>query len=136
MSQWFVQRMEGNVQSEVGPLRPAELLTLVRKGDVQPETLLRKDDSAWFPARDVGGLFEAALRKEVQYYCPGCNLRVREPPVTCPGCLRDLAKGEARMILPERQGAGVVGAEDTSVRSDATKKSVKSWLANKVNRKR
>src|SRR6056297_2813742 len=64
---WFLKRMEGNVETEVGPLRPNELLSLVRKGQVQPDTMLRKDDSAWFEARTVGGLFEAALRQEVQY---------------------------------------------------------------------
>ena len=49
VAQWFLQRMEGNIQTEVGPLRPRELLALVRKGEIKPATLLRKDDSAWFP---------------------------------------------------------------------------------------
>mgnify|MGYP000293648354 CR=1 FL=1 len=42
---------------DVGPLRPSELLDKVRSGEVRPETMLRKDDSAYFQASDVGGLF-------------------------------------------------------------------------------
>ncbi|MEL6109765.1 MAG: DUF4339 domain-containing protein [Planctomycetota bacterium] len=136
MSQWFLQRMEGSVQSEVGPLRPAELLALVRKGDIQPETRLRKDNSAWFPAREVGGLFEAAVREVVQYYCPGCGTRVRRPPVTCPSCLRDLAVGDAREIMPQRRESNVADDQVTENRSETAQRSVKNWLTKKVNRRR
>lgn len=136
VAQWFLQRMEGNVQSEVGPLRPAELLALVRKGEIQPETRLRKDNSAWFPAREVGGLFEAAVREVVQYYCPGCGTRVRQPPVTCPSCLRDLARGDAREVIPGRSAAQTVEDAAEEQRSESTQRSVKNWLTKKVNRRR
>ncbi|MEO1528738.1 MAG: DUF4339 domain-containing protein [Planctomycetota bacterium] len=136
MTQWFLQRMEGNVQSEVGPLRPAELLALVRKGDITPETRLRKNDSAWFPARDVGGLFEAAVLEVVQYYCPGCNTRVSKPPVTCPSCLRDLAVGDAREVLPQQGGSQLASELPSSPKSEATQRSVKNWLTKKVNKRR
>jgi hypothetical protein len=123
--------MEGNVETEVGPLRPNELLSLVRKGDVQPDTMLRKDDSAWFAARTVGGLFEAALRQEVQYFCPGCNNRIKRPPVTCGRCLRDIGKGEAREVKPERIRANV-DTEKTNEAAEEARNSVNSWLKKKV----
>ncbi|MCO8123973.1 DUF4339 domain-containing protein [Stieleria sp. TO1_6] len=130
MAVWFLQRMEGNVQSEVGPLRPSELLSLVRKGEIKPETKLRKDDSAWFPAGDVGGLFEAAQRRDIQYYCPACNRRIPEPPVTCPNCLRDLGRGEARQIQPEKM-TNLPAIEQDS-QAAAEQNSVQSWLKKKV----
>lgn len=122
--------MEGNIQTEVGPLRPSELLSLVRKGEVKPETMLRKDDSAWFAARTVGGLFEAAVKQELHYFCPGCNKRVKEPPVTCPSCLRDIPRGAARVVNPNPvKGMPPVEAPDSM---QETEKSVQSWLQKKV----
>jgi len=89
MTAWFVQREN----DELGPLRPAELLALVRDGSVQPETKLRKDDSSWFIAGEVGGLFEAARRPTIEHFCTHCeNVRVAPPPSTCPKCDRILLK--------------------------------------------
>jgi hypothetical protein len=56
---WYYQSKE---QVPVGPVRPGELLKLVRSGTVQEQTLLRKGDSAWFPAAQVGGLFASAAK--------------------------------------------------------------------------
>jgi hypothetical protein len=125
--------MEGNVPSEVGPLRPAELLNLVRRGEVKPETLLRKDDSAWFPASDVGGLFEAAVRQEVQYFCPSCKQKISRPPLTCPKCLRDIRFGEAREVKPESMSN--VAIANKKQEPDDRHSSVQSWLKKKVSRK-
>ena len=131
MAVWFLQRMEGNVQTEVGPLRPSELLTLVRRGEIKPETLLRKDDSAWFPARDVGGLFEAAVKQELQYYCPACGQRIGPPPRTCPKCLRDIGRHEARVIKPEQLTGGIALTGNPSEQKEE-QRSVQSWLKKKV----
>ena len=136
VADWFLQRMEGNIQTEVGPLRPGELLSMVRQGQIKPQTLLRKDDSAWFPASEVGGLFEAAVRREVQYFCPGCNKQVNKPPVSCSNCLRDLAHGEARQVLPERS-VDLPGAQAPPPDpSEEESRSVQSWLKRKVGRKK
>ncbi|MCC9603171.1 DUF4339 domain-containing protein [Stieleria sp. JC731] len=136
MALWFLQRMEGNVKSEVGPLQPKELLQLVRKGEVKPETLLRKDDSAWFPAKEVGGLFQAAYRPEINYYCPSCGKQVTQPPVTCPSCLRDIGIRDAREVKQAVSGvaapAGTVPAEPAS---NEAARSVQNWLKKKVARK-
>ncbi len=126
---WFLQQIESGVQTEVGPLRPHELLTLVRKGEVKPETMLRKDDSAWFRASEVGGLFEAATRRDPQYFCPSCNQRIKQPPVTCPNCLRDLGRNEARVVLPE-ESAKIPDVQPNE--NTAEQKSVQSWLKKKV----
>nr|WP_286177817.1 DUF4339 domain-containing protein [Rhodopirellula sp. JC639] len=123
--------MEGNVQTEVGPLRPSELLAMVRKGEIKPETRLRKNDSAWFPASDVGGLFEAAVRQEIQYYCPACGLRIDPPPRTCPRCLRDIGRGEAREIKPEKMTANIAISGEAE-ESKEERQSVQNWLQKKV----
>jgi hypothetical protein len=57
-NEWYCDLM-GKV---VGPIGPAELLQMVKKGEVTSETLVRKDDSKWYPADEVGGLFEAAFK--------------------------------------------------------------------------
>ena len=57
-TQWYCDLM-GRV---VGPLTAEELLKKVRKGEFSAETLVRKDDSKWFPANQVNGLFEAAYK--------------------------------------------------------------------------
>ena len=131
MTAWFMQRMEGNVQTEVGPLRPSELLSLVRRGEIKPDTRLRKNDSAWFPASDVGGLFEAAVRQEVQYYCPSCGLRVGQPPRTCPRCLRDIGRGEARVVQPEKLSGDIALSGEKEPEQEG-QRSVQSWLQKKV----
>lgn len=131
MAQWFVQRMDGDIQTEIGPLRPAELLTLVRKGDVTPDSYVRKDDSAWFEARNVGGLFEAAARPTVHYYCPQCQTEVTKPPVTCPKCLRDIR--QAHEVSTENK---ISGPHQVAPPPDPTaKRSVQSWLSRKVKKK-
>ena len=79
MTVWFVQQVNGEVQTEIGPLQPKELLELVRKGSIRPETKLRKGDSAWFPASDVGGLFEAASRRPLNFSVPVAVSRFRAP---------------------------------------------------------
>jgi hypothetical protein len=122
--------MEGSVQTEVGPLRPSELLSMVRKGEINPETKLRKDDSAWFPAGDVGGLFEAASRKEVQYFCPACDRRVTQPPVTCPNCLRDLGRNDARVVQPEKAPVAQMPLEANE--RSVEHQSARSWFQKKV----
>jgi hypothetical protein len=56
-TQWFCKLKEG----VRGPLTAAELKEKVRDGEVSGITLVRKDDSKWFPAKEVVGLFEAAF---------------------------------------------------------------------------
>lgn len=46
----------------VGPLTGQQLLQKVRRGEVGEQTPIRKDNSRWFPAIEVSGLFEAAFK--------------------------------------------------------------------------
>ena len=59
-SEWYCD-LRGK---KVGPLTPQELLEMVRLGDVTATTMVRKNDSKWFRADEVGGLFEAAFRDQ------------------------------------------------------------------------
>ena len=47
-----------------GPLKPSELLAMIRNQEVTGATLVRKNDSNWTPAREVMGLFEAAFKDQ------------------------------------------------------------------------
>lgn len=127
--------MDGNIQTELGPLKPGELLDLVRSGDVVPSSMVRKDDSAWFEAGEVGGLFEAAVRPTIHYYCPQCQTEVTEPPVTCPKCLRDIRK--AREVVVENKIIQKRGQVEPEPPPDkAAKKSMQSWLSKRVKKKK
>ena len=57
-TRWFYKVHE----KVIGPLESDELLRKVRRGDITEGTQVRKNDSAWFPAKDVNGLFEAAFK--------------------------------------------------------------------------
>ena len=127
MASWFIR--DGD-EGEIGPVSPAELLGLVREGRVVATTVVRKDDSAWFPAANVGGLFEAARRPTIEHYCTRCEARVGPPPVTCPKCDADLAQTRQKII--EHHVAG----EDAK-KADAPQKagsSAKSWLNRRLGR--
>jgi hypothetical protein len=74
----------------------------------------------------VGGLFEAALRPTIQYFCPQCETEVSEPPVSCPKCGREIREGITRIIehtIAERSDLPINGAKAGG--------SVKRWLQRK-----
>ena len=48
----------------LGPISGADLLAKVREGAITEGSWVRKDDSAWFPAEEVSGLFESAFRDQ------------------------------------------------------------------------
>lgn len=123
MTKWFIQRADSS--EDLGPFRPSELLDLVRSGDVTSETKVRKDDSTWFAAADVGGLFEAAMRPTIRYFCPQCETEVTEPPVTCPKCDRDIRR--AKTEITENT---IVNRNERSVAEQAGN-SVRNWLHRK-----
>jgi hypothetical protein len=85
---WFFQQGE----YEVGPLRPKELLEYIRRGTVRTKTMVRKDDSSWTPAGDVGGLFDAARKPSTIYLCPTCSNEVSAPPCFCKRCDQNLTR--------------------------------------------
>lgn len=123
MANWFIK--SNNDEADIGPLRPSELLQRVRSGSVLRETDIRKDDSAWFKAGTVGGLFEAAMRPTIEYFCPQCRKEVPEPPVTCPHC--DLRVTKAITKITENS---ISHPAQDSVPGQAAK-SMQSWLKKK-----
>ncbi|MEM9826875.1 MAG: DUF4339 domain-containing protein [Planctomycetota bacterium] len=120
MTQWFFKTEADAV--EFGPLRPSELLEKVRVGEIKPSTRVRKDDSAWFDAGEVGGLFEAAAKPDVVYRCPYCNKKISKPPTECRHCHMDVYKAFEQQIpreMPSEQP------------SSPSKHSIKRWLSKK-----
>lgn len=120
MSEWYIQHDE---DTEIGPLEPSELLDLVRKGRVTPDTLCRKGESAWFPASKVGGLFHAAHSNVVSYRCPYCNKSVGEPPTYCSCCCKYVDK--AIEVLRDANGKKIDAGTFDPV---APRETAKSWM--------
>ncbi|MEZ6090404.1 MAG: DUF4339 domain-containing protein [Pirellulaceae bacterium] len=118
MSEWFIQHDE---ETEIGPLRPSELLDLVRKGIVTPETLCRKEDSPWYRAQDVGGLFKAAESQVVGSRCPFCQKRISTPPTYCKGCSKYVDEGVE--VLRDPNGRSAATAKDF----DLPRETLSSW---------
>ncbi len=128
MAQWFIYVSDYEV---LGPLTPSELLNKVRRGEVVAETPLRKDDSAWFRAKDVGGLFDAATKPTIVWRCPGCHSKLSSaPPCVCMQCGRELV-----VALQERTENRVSSPEEIAKQSGVSR-SMKDWLAEKVRRKK
>ena len=104
-TKWYYQTMG----AQVGPLTSGEFLGKVRAGEVTANTLVRKGDSQWVEAADVGGLFEEAVKPIVTKYCPYCDAQIREkPPCVCPSCERLLhrlyhRKEFPKVVVPERR---------------------------------
>jgi hypothetical protein len=59
-TQWYFKVGE-KIQ---GPLTPEELLKKVRAGEIKSSTQVRKNDSPFFPAEEVNGLFETAFKNQ------------------------------------------------------------------------
>ncbi len=59
-TKWF-HKIGGRTE---GPISGADLLARVREGIIKEGSWVRKDDSPWFPAEEVNGLFEAAFRDQ------------------------------------------------------------------------
>lgn len=118
MAKWFIQSGD----DVLGPFTPSDVLEKVRQGAVTPQTRLRKDDSAWFPAAQVGGLFEAAVKPTVRFICPSCGGAIKQPPCNCPHCERDIEVARKEVIRHQIEPA-----------SDATRPSgpgasMQKWL--------
>ncbi|MFG0261675.1 MAG: DUF4339 domain-containing protein [Novipirellula sp. JB048] len=125
VAEWYIQQLDAS--EDIGPLRPSELLMKVRAGDVKPDTLIRKDDSAWFVAAEVGGLFEAAMRPTIEHFCPQCERPVSEPPVHCAHCGCEVHKALTRITENTISGGTLVSGQPG--------RSVQSWLQRKMRRR-
>ncbi len=104
-TEWYYQIMN----DVVGPLSGRQLLDKVRAGQVKEDTLVRKDDSQWVPARQVSGLLDAVVKPQSQRVCPYCGQVVDPPPTTCRGCNR-------KLVLSFNSRLTTMGKEKTKVR--------------------
>ncbi|QEG39823.1 DUF4339 domain-containing protein [Roseimaritima ulvae] len=100
MSEWFIRQED----VEIGPVDGRSLLDMIRGGSVTTDTLVRKNDSAWFQAGAVGGLFEAAAESTTEYFCPDCSSKVVKPPCICPHCGIQLSYARAKVSEHKIQG--------------------------------
>jgi hypothetical protein len=102
------------------------LLHFVRIGVVRCETLIRKDDSQWTPARGINGLFEAARRPRLVFHCSLCGGEIDRPPIVCPSCGREILEAPSRVIeyrLPDD-----LEMESTEESIDAHANAWSQWL--------
>ena len=99
MTKWFYRTVD---KREVGPVPSSQLLELIRKGDIDGETEVRKDDSPWVPARQVNGLWKAAGTPGVAFKCPFCGSAIERPPTQCDSCNRAVAKAVGQLVQHSR----------------------------------
>lgn len=59
--EWFCRVMG----SDVGPLSQHQLVDMARQHQLNPEDLVRRNNSSWVPAFQVKGLFEAAAKPPI-----------------------------------------------------------------------
>lgn len=119
MPQWFYQYEE----EVYGPVKASDLLQLVRDQTICSETLVRKDASAWFPASEVGGLFEAAAKPTVEFQCPECGTKVGKPPCYCRKCRRVLEYARPKVTANE-----IEGFEKPETPSEKVSDAWKQWI--------
>ncbi len=99
MAQWFYRDPHGK---EMGPFGGTRLLELIRIGDVQAHTEIRKDDSNWTLACEVNGLWQAVARPSVTFHCPHCNTMIEKPPSTCTSCKKEVKKAVGQLVHHSR----------------------------------
>ncbi len=120
-TEWYYQSMG----SQVGPLTSGEFLRKVRAGEVVPTTQVRKNNSQWVAAAEVGGLFEEANKPVFSKICPYCGASVTEkPPCVCPHCDRLLhrlmQKREAtHVVMPTADGGNSAASDNQSETAEA-----------------
>lgn len=124
MTQWFLLG-----PPEQGPFSPKQVLEMVRNGEISRETKLRKDDSAWFAAGEIGGLFEAAVRPTIRYRCPSCREEVRANVHHCSRC-GSLFDDPLREVTEHRirGGQAAEGADRPGQADGGRGSSMQSWL--------
>lgn len=94
MAVWYCE-VEG---VEEGPMTSNQLIEKIHGGEVDRDTLVRKDDSQWVPAIEINGLFAAASRPIVRKLCPYCEVLIESVPCECPGCARQIQRVIQRSI--------------------------------------
>ena len=94
MPDWYYRDQHDNT---VGPVKPGELLQLIRDGELSEDTLVRKDDSQWVRSVEINGLWQAAARPDTEFCCPVCSTSLPKPPCRCPKCLKYVDKAVGKI---------------------------------------
>ncbi len=121
MSDWFYRLSNAE---ENGPIKPSELLELIRKGVICEKTQLRKGDSPWVASTSINGLWEAAGRPSAEFECPNCGKSIPKPPVECTNCHQLIRKATGRLVhhknvVPPPKNASGKEAESNTTRFNA-----------------
>lgn len=130
MAEWYIEQLG----ETIGPITGKQLLERVRKGDIVANTPLRKDDSQWVPARDVGGLFEAAGGNQSrQVSCPYCGAPIDLPPTRCSKCRRQVDQAYEVVFREGPDGesppADTTESEQQQPKEQVRKEKKRSWLS-------
>ena len=99
MTDWFYRIGPGK---ELGPFPSKHLLELIRTGEIDGETEVRKDDSQWVQARQVKGLWQAVGMPTVAFRCPFCGSHINRPPTKCSHCEKPVAKAVGQLVQHDR----------------------------------
>jgi len=99
MAQWFYRDQPGR---DVGPVTSSQLLELVRQGEIDSDTEVRKDESPWARACEVNGLWLAAGMPTVFFRCPSCDAEIERPPTHCKSCHADIRKATGQLVQHSR----------------------------------
>lgn len=99
MAEWFYRTPFGD---EKGPMGGAQLLELIRRGEVKGQTEVRKDNSPWVPACQINGLWQAVGRPSVEFVCPHCGGAIAKPPTRCGECRKEIAKATGHLVPHQR----------------------------------
>jgi len=99
VAEWFYRTTVGE---EKGPIGGAQLLELIRRGEVKGNTEIRKDQSPWVYAYEVNGLWQAVARPSVEFKCPHCGATIPKPPTFCTGCRKDVAKAVGHIVTHQK----------------------------------
>jgi phage FluMu protein Com len=99
VAEWFYRNPFGE---EKGPIGGAQLLELIRRGEVKGNTEIRKDQSPWVYAYEVNGLWQAVGRPSVEFKCPHCGSTIAKPPTRCADCRKDVAKAVGHLVTHQK----------------------------------
>ena len=55
---WYYQKLG----TELGPFAEAHLIDLIRRGNINPEDLVRREDGKWLAVFEVDGMLDAAAK--------------------------------------------------------------------------
>ncbi len=130
MAEWYFEMMG----QSVGPITGKQLLERVRSGDIFADTPVRKDDSQWVPARDVGGLFTAAGGgQEREVRCPYCGAQIDLPPTRCAKCRRQVEQTYELVLGPmhdaDSPSTDTTDPEHRESEEDGQNEKRKGWLS-------